>query len=72
MFRKLRGKLKEFDIDQSFLAEKLGICSMSVSHKFTGKAEWQLGDMYAVLDLIHEPPEQLNAYFPRGGLTPNA
>jgi len=72
MFRKLRGKLKEFDIDQSYLADKFGVNVMTVSHCMTGKTQWRLDWMYAILDLIHESPEQLNTYFPRGGLTPNA
>ena len=65
MFRKLRGKLCEMDLDQEYLAEKLGICVMSVSRKMTGKRPWALPEMYAVMDLIQEPYEKLHIYFPK-------
>lgn len=64
MFRKLRGKLKEEDIDQVYLAEKLGVCPMAVSHRMTGKTDWRLHEMYSVLELIREPPEAIYIYFP--------
>lgn len=70
MFNKLRGKLHELDIDQSYLAHKLKICPMSVSRKMTGKRPWTLDEMYAVMDLIQEPYEKLHEYFPKdGGVT---
>jgi hypothetical protein len=67
MFNKLRGKLREFDIDQSYLAHKLKICPMSVSRKMTGKRPWTSDEMYAVMDLIQEPYEKLHEYFPKDG-----
>lgn len=67
MFRKLRGKIVAVGIDQIYLGEKLGLCESSVSARMTGKIDWRLNEMYAVLDLIHEPPETLNVYFPRNG-----
>ena len=69
MFRKLRGALKEYDIDQTYLADKLNVCAMSISRKMTGRTPWTLPEMYAVLDLINVPCERLHEYFPRGGLT---
>lgn len=67
MFRKLRGKLRELDIDQSYLAKKLDICVMSISRKMTGKSPWTSDEMYAVMDLIQEPYEKLHEFFPKGG-----
>lgn len=67
VFRKLRGKLKEFDIDQAYLANKFGVSVMTISHCMTGKKQWTLDWMYAILDLICEPYDQLNVYFPKGG-----
>lgn len=69
MFRKLRGKLKEFDIDQAYLASKFGCSTMTISHCMTGKKQWTLDWMYAILDMIAEPYEQLYVYFPRGGIS---
>ena len=68
VFRKLRGKFKEFDIDQAFLAKKLGVSVMTISHCMTGKKQWTLEWMYDILDLINEPYDQLHIYFPRGGV----
>jgi len=68
MFRKLRGKLKEFDIDQAYLAQKFGVSVMTISHCMTGKKQWRLDWMYAILELIQEPPEKLSVYFPKGGI----
>lgn len=70
MFRKLRAILFEMEIDQSYLAEKLGISQQCVSHRLTGRYPWKLNEMYAVMDLIHEPYEKLHEYFPKdGGVT---
>jgi len=70
MFRKLRGKLKELDIDQKYLSKKLDLSVMSISRSFTNHRAWQLSEMYAVMDLIQEPYEKLHEYFPKdGGVT---
>lgn len=69
MFRKLRGKLREFDIDQDYLADCFGVCTMTISHCMTGKKQWPLDWMYSILELVQEPPELLHVYFPRGGMT---
>ena len=67
MFKKLRGKLKEFDIDQAYLAKKLNVSSASISNRFTGKYPWNLTHMYTIMDMIQEPYELLNEYFPKDG-----
>ncbi|MEG0941619.1 MAG: hypothetical protein RSE64_06945 [Oscillospiraceae bacterium] len=70
MFRKLRGKFWELDIDQKYLAQKFDCSVMTISHCMTGKKQWTLDWMYAILDLIDEPYDQLPTYFPKGGVTP--
>lgn len=67
MFKKLRAKLAEFDIDQAYLSKKLGISQQCVSNRFTGKYPWRLNEMYAIIDLIQEPYELLSEYFPKDG-----
>jgi hypothetical protein len=69
MFRKLRGKLAEFEIDQIYLAKKLGVTQQCISHRMTGKYPWTLTEMYAVMDLIQEPYDKLHEYFPKDGVT---
>lgn len=66
-FSKLRGKLSENDIDQKYLAKKLGLSENTVSYRMTGRFPWTLEEMYSVMDLIREPHELLHEYFPKGG-----
>jgi hypothetical protein len=68
VFRKLRGRLRELDIGQEYLADKLGVCLMSISRSFTGKRPWTLTEMYAIIELINEPYEKLHEYFPKNGV----
>lgn len=67
MFRKLRGKLRELDIDQSYMADQLDLCQAAVSHRMTSRTPWRLNEMYIVMDLIGEPYDRLHIYFPPGG-----
>lgn len=67
LFKKLRGKLKEMDIDQKYLAKFFDLSQASISHRLTNHISWTLDEMYAVMDLILEPYELLNEYFPKGG-----
>jgi len=69
VFRKLRGKLKELDVDQKYLAKLFDLSQSSVSHRLTSLTPWTLDEMYFVMDLIHEPYEKLHEYFPKGGRT---
>ena len=65
MFRKLRGRLREMDIDQKCLAKLLGVNQSAISHRFTGITSWTLGEMYIIMDLIKESYEKLHEYFPK-------
>lgn len=67
MFRKLRGKLREMEIDQRYIAGRFGVTQASVSHRMTGAVPWTITEMYAVMDLIQEPYEKLHEYFPKDG-----
>ena len=67
MFGKLRGKLVEMDIDYTYLSKEIDLGVTSISLRMTGKREWQLTEMYAILDLINEPYNRLHEYFPKGG-----
>ena len=69
MFRKLRGRLKELGMDQEYLAEKLDICSATMSRKMNGKRQWLLGEMYMILDALLLPHEALHEYFPKDGIS---
>ena len=69
MFLKLRARMKELDVDQLYLAKKLKMCPASLSLRMTGKIQWQLDEMYAAMDILHLPHDQLHLYFPQNGKT---
>ena len=67
MHQKLRKKLKELEIDQVYLAEKLDLARETVSRRMTGKLAWTSTEMYIIMNLIREPHEKLHEYFPESG-----
>jgi len=67
MFLKLRGRMKELGMEQYLFAKKLGRSTSYISHRMTGKHEWLLSEMYAALDILCVPYDQLGEYFPKGG-----
>lgn len=67
LFLKLRVKMYELGVDQSYLSSKIGLGITSISLRMTCKREWSLSEMYAVMDLIQEPYEKLHEYFPKDG-----
>ena len=70
MFLKLRGRLQELGIDHKYLAKKLKMCPASLSGRMTGRIQWQMSEMYAVMDVIRIQHDRLHEYFPKGGKTP--
>jgi hypothetical protein len=72
LYAKLRGALREREIDQEYLAQKLNFNQItSISKRLTGKTDWKMSEAYAVLDLIGAPPDKLVDYFPKGGIRTN-
>jgi len=67
LFRELRGHLAELGMDHKYFAEKLGMCPASFSGRMTGRLQWQMNEMYAVMDTLKIPYEQLSEYFPKNG-----
>ena len=67
-YRVLRTQLKEKDIDVAYLADKLGVCTDYVRRRLRGAAPWIQTDMYAVLDMLHIPYDQIHIIFPPGGM----
>jgi len=60
----LRGKLAEMNIDQRYLAKLLNRSIWYIVERLAGRSPWDMDDMYAMLDLIGEPHELLNHYYP--------
>lgn len=63
----LSGRLRQLDMNQGDVAERLGICPAAVSDRFRGRTSWTLYEAYEVLDLIGAKPDELPIYFPREG-----
>jgi hypothetical protein len=66
-YAKLRGLMRENDDTQADLARLLLLSPQSVSDRMNNRAEWKLGEMYAVLNRYYVPHDQLNEVFPMGG-----
>ncbi len=64
----LAGRLRQLNMDQRDVGERLGICSAAVSQRFRGRTPWTLWECYEVLDLIGAQPEELTEYFPKDGV----
>ena len=69
MYRYLAGRLKQLGVRQAELGDMLGLCTASLSHRFTGRTPWSLDEMYKIMDICQAPPEQLHIYFPKGGIS---
>lgn len=66
MFPELRKALKEYDIDEAYLSEQLGISDRSLRNRFRNikGSTWRLEEQYKVLRIIGQPPEKIGVYFP--------
>jgi len=67
MYLKLRGRMKELDVDQEYLAQRINLCRASLSSRMTGRIQWQANEMYAVMDVLSIPYCELHEYFPKDG-----
>lgn len=63
-YRKLRFELQERDYDLRALAVKLNRSVTYVSRHLTGQQDWALREVYAIMDLIEAPLDQIGEYFP--------
>lgn len=75
MFSELRLALAGIGETQGSVAEYLKTLKKNgepfsqacISMKFTGKQQWRLDEMYALLDLIGADDSEMDIYFPRNG-----
>lgn len=67
-FRKLRIAMMDQDKTMADLTAVVGVKDPSnISDRFVGRTDWKLDEMYAVLDFLNIPVEDMHIYFPRGG-----
>lgn len=62
-FSRLRFMLAENDIDNKFLADRLGKQPRYVSDRMTGKRSWTIEEAVLICDLCHIPLAKLPEYF---------
>lgn len=67
-YQRLRRKLREYDIDQHYLAELLKRSPSYVSNCMLGKSDWQMQEVYTIIKLCQIPPEEIYKYFPPDGI----
>lgn len=65
-FYRLRFELRERDIDQIALAEKLHRGDSYISDRMNGKGSWSLWEAFEMMRLLDVPLEQIADYFPPG------
>lgn len=61
---KLRGRMKERDVDNKYLCRKWGQAESTISHKMTGKVAWSIFEVYELMDLLNIDREEMHLYFP--------
>lgn len=67
LYQYLRGRLRQLGYENRDLCEVLNVNESNISCRMTGKTQWGIEEMYKVLDLCRDVPENLHLYFPRGG-----
>lgn len=70
-FSKLRAAARGQGYTIADMAKSLGKSVSSLNARFNGHQQWELGEMYAILDMLDIPPEELPLYFPPDGQSGN-
>ena len=64
MYEYLSGRLKQLGIRQMDLTGVLGLKPASISHRFTGRTDWSLHEMYKLMEVCRADMSELHIYFP--------
>ena len=67
-FYRLRKEMYGLDVRQEDIAEAIGRSPSYVSVRMRGKAEFNLSDIYRIMDVLGIAPEYMAEFFPRNGL----
>ncbi len=67
-YQLLRRRLREYDIDQKYLAELLKRSTAYVSNCLLDKSHWQINEVWAIVRLCQIEPEEICKYFPPDGI----
>lgn len=66
-YAKLRGIMREHDDTMYDLGNLLLLSNRAISARMNNRAEWKLGEMYAIMNRYHLPHSMLNEVFPMNG-----
>ena len=64
----LKREFKAKDIDYRYLAGKIGRSAAYISTRMQGRQPWNQSDMYAIMELLNIPLNQLHIVFPKDGI----
>ncbi len=67
-YLELRYQLLAQDMSFEDLGECCGLTANVLSTRFTGRVDWSLHEMYAIMDALQLPMEEMAKYFPRNGV----
>lgn len=67
-FYRLRKEMYGLDINQEDIAQAIGRSPSYVSVRMCGKAQFNLADIYGIMDVLQIAPENMAEFFPRNGL----
>lgn len=67
-FYRLRKEMYGLDINQEDIAQAIGKSPSYVSVRMCGKAQFDLADIYSIMDVLQIAPENMAEFFPRNGL----
>lgn len=72
LFKSLKAKMFEKEVDQKWLAQKMGVGPHTIGNRMNGRTDWTLTEIYQVCDLLGIDYSQISFYFPRNGHTSKA
>ena len=67
LYSKLRGLMREFGDTQDDVARVLLVSRVTVSNRMRGESDWNLSEMYALMDRYHVQHDRLHEIFPKDG-----
>jgi len=67
-YQRLRRALRERDISQDYLGELLGRSGPYISRCLSGRSQWQINEVWAIVKLCQIEPADICKYFPPDGI----
>ena len=66
--RLLRGRMVAYDVDAKYMSDKIGIGKSTYDHSMAGYRAWTLDEVYAIMDALNVPYDQMHLFFPKDGV----